>query len=137
MLAVRMRPMRGGFFDRPKVQRAIDRANRRNLSRAGAFVRQRMKTSILKSKQVARPGEPPSSHSGELRRFLFFAYDFSTRSVVVGPEKIGKKGNVPALLEQGGRGPNGREYAPHPYAEPALEAERGNFPEIWRNSIRG
>ena len=73
------------FFDRPKVQRAVDKAKRAVLSRAGAFVRQTAKQSIRKRKGVAPSGKPPHSHTGLLRRFIFFGYDCGSDSVVVGP----------------------------------------------------
>jgi len=93
------------FFDSPRVMRAVDRATRRVLSRFGAFVRQTAKTSIRKRKRISRPGEPPSSHAGLLRAFIYFGYDADRRSVVIGPTPLHSReyrgGEVPALLEYG------------------------------------
>lgn len=129
------------FLDRAAVTSAVDAGTRRALSRAGAFVRTRARSSIRKRKAISRPGQPPSSHSGELRRFLFFAYDPATRSVVVGPAKF-KRGEAPPLLEYGGAvtrptrdGNQVLNYRPRPFMQPALEKERSQFAEHFRNQI--
>ena len=144
MIDVRIKSM---FFDRPKVIRAVDRAKRRALSRGGAFIRQTAKRSIRPRKRISRPGEPPSSHAGHLRRLIFFGYDRQRDSVVVGP--IGfRRSKAPSVLEFGGRTvvESGRRrrrkekrkvrIAPRPYMGPALEKERSNLPKVWRNSVR-
>jgi len=139
------------FFDRPKVRKAVDRGKRRALSRAGAFIRQRARTSIRKRRRSSRPGEPPSSHTGLLRRFILFGYDRQRDSVVVGPVGF-KRSRAPNVLEFGGRAVveigrprrSGRQrkkrtvrIAARPYMQPALEKERSNLPAVWRNSVKG
>jgi hypothetical protein len=101
------------FFDKAKVIRAVDKARRAVLSKAGAFIRQRAKTSIRKRKAISAPGKPPSSHEGSLRRFLYFGYDPGADMVVVGPAKTNQvffgrdrrpvTGTVPSALEYGGQ----------------------------------
>lgn len=155
------------FFDRPRVQRAVDKAQRRVLSKAGAFVRTAAKHSIRKRKGSAPPGAPPHSHEGSLRRLILFGYDERTETVVVGPLGF-KRSNAPHVLEFGGavitRRPRlvrvdsrGRDqrgrftkskfrrveagtklvYAPRPFMGPALEKERAKLPKVWANSVRG
>ena len=137
------------FFDRPKVRRAVDRGKRRALSRAGAFIRQRTKTSIRKRKRSSLPGQPPSSHTGLLRKFILFGYDRRSDSVVVGPVGF-RRSRAPRVLEFGGRATietkrrSGRKkqkravrIAARPYMRPALEKERSNLPKVWRNSVKG
>lgn len=145
MIDLRIKAM---FFDRPKVQRAVDRAKRRSLSRAGAFIRQRARTSIRRRKRTSRPGEPPTSHTGLLRRFILFGYDRRSDSVVVGPVGF-RRSRAPNVLEFGGRttvaaGRRGRQkrkrtvrITARPYMRPALEKERSQLPAVWRNSVRG
>jgi hypothetical protein len=138
------------FFDRKKVIDATDRASRRVLSRFGSFVRQRARTSIRrrKGKGTSAPGKPPRSHTGLLRRFIFFGYDRRKRSVVIGPTALSNSnGEAPSLLEYGGtarirdpRNPrSGRRrtarYRARPYMGPSLEAEQPKLPPMWRNSI--
>lgn len=135
------------FFDRPAVARAVDRAKRGVLSRAGAFIRQRARTSIRSRKGSASPGSPPHSHEGSLRRLILFGYDARSDSVVVGP--VGFRGSVaPRALEFGGRttvAPRRRgarearrtiRIAARPYMQPALEKERPRLPALWRDSVR-
>ena len=136
------------FFDRPRVKRAVDRAKRGVLSKAGAFVRQRARTLIRPRRRSARPGEPPSSHTGLLRRFIWFGYDRQQDSVVIGPAPLNQRSpygqtTVPEVLEFGGtvttreRGKQEtRYYAGHPYMQPAMEKEADRFGQLWRDSVR-
>jgi len=128
------------FFDRASVIRAIDRTARRVLSKFGAYVRQRAKTSIRKRKKISLPGHPPHSHTGLLRRFIFFGYDASRRSVVVGPVAFRRgTSTVPQILEYGGivrRDGRRMRYRARPYMRPALQKEMPKLSSLWRDSIR-
>lgn len=100
------------FFDRAKVMSRMTSAERRVFSRMGAYVRTRARRSIRKRKKVSEPGQPPSSRTGLLRNFIFFGYDKSKHSVVIGPEKLNRmsgspdgqpiRGTIPEILERGG-----------------------------------
>ena len=145
MISMSLKSTKGAFFDRPKVKRAVDAATRRNFSRFGAFVWQRAKTSIRKppktgKTRTSRPGRPPYSHTGLLKRFIFFAYDADRQSVVIGPVKLHKNdGKAPSLLEHGGtavRQRRRRRYRPRPYMQPAFDAELPTLPELWKNSVK-
>jgi hypothetical protein len=101
------------FFDRDRVVRAVDRARHRVLSKQGAFLRTRARSIIRPRKTASAPGEPPHSHTGILRRFIYFCFDPATRTVVVGPARTNQvffdkdrrpvKGTVPGVLEHGGQ----------------------------------
>lgn len=100
------------FFDRPLVMRAVDAARKRVLSKFGAFIRRTAKGLIRKRKKSSPPGKPPSSHTGVLREFIYFAFDPAVDSVVIGPAKTNQvffadsgrpvTGTVPSVLEFGG-----------------------------------
>ncbi len=136
------------FFTTKAVTRSVDRATRAVLSKAGAFVRQRARSLIRPRKRSARPGEPPSSRTGLLRRFIYFGYEPTRKTVVIGPAKLHRRSpygdtTVPEVLEVGGTVTVGtgkhketRRYRGHPYMGPALEAEKSKFPTLWRNSVR-
>ncbi|MEQ8785135.1 MAG: hypothetical protein RIC55_02515 [Pirellulaceae bacterium] len=139
------------FFDRQKVQARVDRAERRVLSRAGAFIRRRARSSIRRRKRTASPGQPPSAHSTDRAATLkniLFAYEEQSQSVVIGPVKLnGQKGHVPRLLEEGGTATIERRrgkqrvrvvahYHAFPFMGPALEAEAPKFPDLWRDQVR-
>jgi|GEM_PF-423588 len=164
------------FFDRERVIRSLDRGEKNRLSKAGAFVRRRSRSSIRKARRKreseldpqeriayyaavdraqregrakpriwwfahSKPGEPPRSIWGLLRDHIYFVYDPSRRSVVVGPAKLnGTSGSAPQALEFGGYVTSqrlGRQVyiEPRPYMRPALDAEIDNFPELYRNSM--
>ncbi|TXH48571.1 MAG: hypothetical protein E6Q97_24500 [Desulfurellales bacterium] len=112
MITLDLRNARAGFFDSEKVVRLVDKANRKNLSKAGAFVRQTARNSIRRRKGSSKPGQAPTNITGTLKRFLFFAYDTGTKTTVVGPAATNQvffngagqpvRGTVPQVLERGG-----------------------------------
>ena len=133
------------FFDSPKVVRAVDKSTRKVLSRFGAFVRRTAKQGIRKRKKSSTPGTPPSSHTGLLKRFIFFGYDPQKRSVVIGPTRLteNNRGEAPSILEYGGRTTveaNKKKtrvrIRPRPFMGPAFEKEKTNLPSLWKNSIK-
>lgn len=92
------------FFDDKAILKAVDKGTRKALSKWGAYVRSDARRSLRNAKKNrpnSRPGEPPRLHTGELKRFLFFAYDLASKSVVVGPQKLTKLGSAPETLEYG------------------------------------
>jgi hypothetical protein len=134
---------KGSFFDKPKVKKAVDAGTRRVLSRFGAFVRQRAKTSIRKRKGISPPGGPPYSHTGLLRKFILFAYDPTRKSVVIGPTLIRAESQASRLLEHGGEAIRRTKtktrrlrYRPRPFMGPAFAAEKQQLPALWKNSVR-
>ena len=88
MIGMKLSKAKLSFFDSKAVTGAVDKATRRVLSRFGAFVRRGAKSSIRKRKRVSKPGEQPSSHTGLLKKFIFFGYDRSRSSVVIGPARL-------------------------------------------------
>ena len=132
------------FFTSKAVLSATDRATRRVLSKFGAYVRRSAKSSIRKRKRVSRPGKPPSSHTGLLKRFILFGYDPAKRSVVIGPVRLthGARGDAPSLLEYGGStalkkdGKRKRaRFRARPYMGPAFDKEKNKLPQMWRDSV--
>jgi len=136
------------FFDSKKVRSKTDKATRRVLSKFGAFVRQTAKRSIRKRKKTSEPGKPPSSHTGLLKKFIWFGFDVVCRSVVIGPVRLTQKGRgeAPSVLEYGGTvtmRPRRREgkkkrarIRPRPFMGPAMEKEKKQLPALWRDSVK-
>lgn len=136
------------FFDTDRVKRAADTATRKVLSKAGAFVRTTAKSSIRKRKAISAPGQPPSSHTGLLKKFIFFGYDAARKTVVVGPMRLNQKiGAAPEALEHGGPSTvvTGRRnkrrkrrirVKARPFMGPALKKEAPKFAGLWANSVR-
>lgn len=167
--------LKKAFFDSEAVKKAMSVAARRVLTRIGGKIRVTARRSIKKApfltrkprgrnrtnftRKTSKPGNPPYSQIGTLKRFIFFAYDFATKTVVIGPEKIvGKKGSQPEALEHGGwthialkkrrlhskgralverKHHSGRALiAKRPYMAPALDKNQKAIKELWKNSIK-
>ena len=132
------------MFNTKAIRNHVDRATRKVLSKFGAFVRQTAKRSIRKRKAASPPGSPPSSHTGLLRRFIWFGYEPGKRSVVIGPARLSDKGRgeAPSLLEYGGSTTLKRQgkrrrtrIRARPFMGPAFEKESTKLPALWRDSI--
>jgi len=144
VIGVSFDKMKAMFFDRKAVKNAVDRATRKVLSKFGAFVRTTARHSIRKRKAISQPGNPPSSHVGLLKRLIFFGYDTSRRSVVIGPTPLRGEAEAPPLLEYGGRArrkdrkgkPVMATYKSRPFMGPALEKERPKLPALWAGSVK-
>ena len=139
MIGMKVKAAKGLFFDRARVINAVDRTTRRNLSRFGAFVRQRARSSIRTRKRISEPGQPPTNRTGLLKRNIFFVYEPGRRSVVIGPALLNSSSGAPELLEHGGsviRKGVHMTYRPRPYMGPAFEEEQSKLEKLWRNSVR-
>ncbi len=139
MIGLNFAAAKSGFFDRSAVVKAMDKTNRANLSKFGAFTRTAGRSSLRSTKKISRPGMPPASHVGTVKKLLFFAYDPSRKSVVIGP--VGSKPDPKALrlLEEGGQDVRRGKtliYRPRPFMGPAFEKTKKQLPEIWANSMR-
>lgn len=95
------------FVDSNTLLAKIDGAKRKNLSLSGAILRRSAQESMRYRRKPSEPGQPPSAHKEGrgplLRKRLFFAFEPSTESVVVGPEALaGSKVEAPEVMEHGG-----------------------------------
>ena len=133
------------FFDNKRITSSVDKATRKVLSRFGAFVRRTTKQSIRKRKKISTPGKPPSSHTGLLKRFIFFGYDRRNLSVVIGPARLtdNNRGQAPSILEFGGtatvKGKKRKKNVtiqPRPFMGPAFEKEKPGLPSMWKDSVK-
>lgn len=143
MIGMQLKAAKSLFFDRARVINAVDRTTRRNLSRFGAFVRKRARSSIRTRKRISEPGQPPTNRTGLLKRNIFFVYEPTRRSVVIGPVLLNTSSGAPELLEHGGnviRRVGQRSvrmtYRARPYMGPAFEEEQNQLEKLWRNSVR-
>lgn len=139
---------KGLFFDSRTVEKAASRAERRALSKFGAFVRTGARGSIRTSKdgKASAPGRPPKSHTGRIKKFIFFAYDPDRRSVVIGPAKFAgaisdlgalESGGVSTrVVERGGKKVRRKaRYTARPFMVPAFTKQLPKVPQMWRDAI--
>jgi hypothetical protein len=133
------------FFDSPRVITVMDRAEKRALSKAGAFVRRRAQSSLRRRKKSSPPGKPPSRHAGTKQslKFILFLYEPHNHGVVVGPVKFTGGGDVPNLMEHGGTAVIRTEarskiarYARRPFMGPALTEVSTELPAIFSGEVR-
>jgi hypothetical protein len=143
VIGVTIDQAKGLFFDRAKVTSGTDRAQRRVLSKFGAFVRRGARSSIRKRKRSSAPGSPPSSHTGRLKRHIYFLYEPQRRSVIIGPVLLSGSTDAPRLLEHGGAVVRRKRkktvrvtYKPRPFMGPAFEREKPKLSAMWRDSVR-
>lgn len=150
MIDLSFKNVKASFFDRQKVKSAVDRATRRVLSKFGAFVMRRARTSIRKRKKASDPGQPPSSHVGTLRKGIFFAF-VPPDDVIIGPVLTNQSARgakplsttVPSILERGGfiaitrKGKTRRaKVEARPFMKPAFDDEKKNLMRLWAGAAR-
>lgn len=126
------------FFDRKQVTDRLDPAIKKALSRFGAFVRQRARSSIKRRKGVSQPGGPPHAHQGDIKKILF-GYDADAKSVVTGFIRYGASSGAPERLEKGGtvtRDGKRLRYRPRPTMKAAQDAELEKIGGLLKNLIR-
>jgi len=144
-----LRLQTASFFDSAAVLTALDPSRRVALARGGAFIRRTARNSIRRRKTPSTPGQPPTNQTGTLKKLLFFGYDRSTSSVVVGPALFaGRKspdGPTPPTLtlEAGGTfyrqrrdALEARRIEPRPYMGPALAANLSKLPPLWKDVLK-
>jgi hypothetical protein len=162
-----MHSLKSSFFDSERVLARVETGKRKALSKSGSYVRTRARSSLRYRKAGASPGSPPSVHRfagftrrktnrktgvvtrnvvSPLRELLYFAYDETSDSVVIGPEAFRNAyagpGVAPRALEKGGDSVKPTPYGPKrisvrafPFMLPALRAEAPNFPETFRGVV--
>lgn len=150
------------FLDRAAVAAKLDPEVRKALSKFGAFVRQRSRTSLKYGTGVSAPGATPTVHRAQtkaktskktgkvtvqqvspLRELIFFAFDPATESVVIGPTVGGSASGAPEALEHGGTSTYVRDgktlvahYAPRPFVRPAFDQEVEHAADLFKDLIR-
>lgn len=144
VIGVRLSQVKRLFFDRQKVLSKVSRAERRVLSRFGAYVRQDAKRRIRRRKRPSQPEESPTNQTGLFKRHIYFLFDPDRRSVVIGPTRLSTGHDAPATLEYGGPAvvetsdgePVRVAIEQRPYMGPAFRQERSKVPAMWRDSVR-
>ena len=97
---------------------------------------------------ISKPGSPPYSHTGLLKRNIFYEVDRFRLTASIGPVRLNAKGkDVPAALEYGGKSqslgwaPRGKrrkartlKVKARPFMGPALKKVQTKLVKYWRGS---
>lgn len=164
MISLNLKAAMEGFFDREKVLKAAGKARTKVLNESGRIVRKRALASIKYADLPSLPGRPPHAHRSRsrtrtsrstgktrtrsvsfLKEFLWYKYDFSSQSAVVGPERLSstvdpnslpalERGGTSTILDHGKR--RKVNIAARPFMWPALAAERPLLERLWKDSVR-
>ncbi|RPI76138.1 MAG: hypothetical protein EHM42_15010 [Planctomycetaceae bacterium] len=150
MIGIKINAAKTKFFDRVIIT-TENRATIKALSRMGAFIRTSARSSIRKAGKkgkTSKPGQPPRSQTGLLKKHIYFGYEGSNRSVVVGPARLGGTSQPESVetLEHGGNATitSGRKnpktrvvpIEARPYMGPAMQKNLPKFPSLWANTFR-
>ena len=103
----------------PRVIRAVDKANYRSLGHAAASLRRAAAALIRRIRGPSRPGDPPHTKQGQLRRALRFAVE-NPDTAVIGP-MASVMDEAAGPLEHGGIY-MGAKYDARPFMGPTLAA---------------
>lgn len=147
---------RFGYFVMRDARQSIKRPRRKPLS---AFTEEELKEYRFRQRlyrqgrtpfkpqrplMPSEPGEPPRNQMGLLKQFIFFTYEPSRRSVVIGPARLAGAGEdppVPEVLEYGGATYNRRvgkrvRIEARPYMRPAFSRQmQKQMPQMWQNAV--
>jgi len=70
-----------------KVAKLAEKANRKNLGKAGAYVRGVAQRMIKVSPEPSAPGTPPHTRKGRLKKAILYGVERSAQEVVAGPTR--------------------------------------------------
>lgn len=164
MLGLDFKATKAGFFDRKAVIDKLDKATRTIFSKFGSVVRKTAQKSLKYGKKPSAPGTPPTAHRSRtkttvnkktgkvskrpvsyLREYIYFAFDQTAKSVVIGPSRLNSTvdpGALPALEYSGTvtiktKGKSRRaSIAARPFMRPAAAEALPTLPPMWRDSVR-
>lgn len=72
-------------FHSRRLKRKVDQGTFRSLGHAGGTIRKHAAFSIRKRQKPSRPGAPPHTQTGRLKRSIRYEVDRRTPGVVIGP----------------------------------------------------
>ncbi len=92
----------------------------------------------LQKQAASKPGKPPKTIVGTIKKQLLYGYDPATESVVIGPILFAPTSGAPETLEFGGSvqiGPRHVSIAKRPYMGPAREKVQPQVAGFFRDSL--
>ena len=119
-----------------KMAKAVEKYNIESLGHAGGILRKTAQRSIRRRTGPSRPGTPPNTHSGALRRSIRYAVDKQREEVRIGPVASVIGTRLGPLHEFGGKNKRGT-YPARPFMGPAFKTILPRLPDQWRKSVIG
>ena len=124
-----------------RLLKEAERARKQNLMRMAAAVRTTARKSLKHRKGASKPGQVPFVHakgSQNLRKILF-AWQPSTKTVIVGPIKFPSSTTAVQALEHGGRSRDNRRRVviikKRPTMVPAMKWVMRRWRRFWKDTI--
>jgi len=128
--------MSGSWSKIREVCADLDKAQERELDKAAAYLRQKLKDKVSK-KRISLPGEPPGRQSGNLKKGIKFTREPGNRFIGVGSPAqhahLLEFGTGPRLVKNyRGKGMSKLvgPQAPRPFIIPTFEEESDNIKKI-------
>ncbi len=117
------------------VEKAVEKASYRNLGHAAASIRKAAMKLIRRSKRPSKPGKPPRTRKGALRRAILFDVDEHQLSAFIGPaeSRVGTAGEA----HEFGGDYMGADFPARPFMGPALEEAAPRMLDSWEGSLGG
>jgi len=144
-MGLSVKDFKKNYFTRPHVTRRIDRGKWYYLRYQGMNIRRDARRQVKAPTKPPIPG--PETRANRGLSMIFYAFDRSTSSTVVGPVKFDQQPwremTVPEVVEKGGFvTPNPgydllpRRVRPAPYMVPALEKNMAteNQKTVWKKA---
>ena len=126
-------------FDKRKLKKKVETATFTSISEAGGAIRKTASRSIRKRKNPSKPGSPPNTQTGMLRRVIRYEVTNNKTEVIIGPvnEIAGRLWN---LHEFGGVATKRRKLKPHRFRVgehgPIRIKQHGNKTKFARIELR-
>lgn len=142
-----LKQFKGLFFDRALVEGKIDTATYKVMVKFGAYLRRSARRNFRRGSAKQPQPPKPRSIQGDLKRFIWFGWEPTRRTLVAGPALLprqrDKNNPPPKKVERGGnfmtriKGKLVRQtYREFPFMRDALKKEMPLLPMMWRDTIR-
>lgn len=118
------------------IKRILDSVRAANIEafgQAGSLLMRVARAMIITSRRPSKPGAPPHSRRGQLRRAV--RYELEREGVVIGPTAEGV--GLSATAHEFGGSYRGGRYPERQLMGPALERVMDRLPGHWEASVRG
>jgi len=121
-------------FNEDALAARVAKASLDVLRRMGAYVRRVAQSKVKTSPKPSRPGSPPHSRKGLLRKAILFGLEKDRSRVLVGPgfRFVGAS----ASAHEFGGAYKGDRYPKRPLMGPALRESIPHLAKMWQDAVK-